>query len=145
MIFARQEKEADQAAKPKSDSIKLTPVRRAIALLVQYPAIAELPQPPQELTNCRKWGSPFWMQLMGSAAQRPASIPRNCWNCGVAARGVAHWPASPPLSCLTVPLVRSRIFMPKLQDTLLGFIDRYFEQRIAQLQAKEKPKSGGVK
>ena len=71
-IFARQEKEADQAAKPKSDSIKLTPVRRAIALLVQYPAIAaELPQLPQELTQLQEPGITFLMQLMAQLQQRP--------------------------------------------------------------------------
>lgn len=139
-IFARQEKEADQATRPKSDNIKLTPVRRAIALLVQHPAIAaELPPLPPELSQLQEPGIAFLMQLMAQLQQRPGLNTAQLLELW---RGSKEGTALARLA--TIELFDSTIgqepdIHAELQDTLLGFIDRYFEQRIAQLQAKEKP------
>ena len=139
-IFARQEKEADQAAKPKSDSIKLTPVRRAIALLVQYPAIAaELPQLPQELTQLQEPGITFLMQLMAQLQQRPGLNTAQLLELWRGSKEGAALARLATIELFDSTLGQEPDIHAELQDTLLGFIDRYFEQRIAQLQAKEKP------
>ena len=139
-IFARQEKEADQAAKPKSDSIKLTPVRRAIALLVQYPAIAaELPQLPQELTQLQEPGVTFLMQLMAQLQQRPGLNTAQLLELWRGSKEGAALARLATIELFDSTLGQEPDIHAELQDTLLGFIDRYFEQRIAQLQAKEKP------
>ncbi|MBP8173683.1 MAG: DNA primase [Aeromonadaceae bacterium] len=139
-IFARQEKEADQAAKPKSDSIKLTPVRRAIALLVQYPAIAaELPQLPQELSQLQEPGIAFLMQLMAQLQQRPGLNTAQLLELWRGSKEGAALARLATIELFDSTLGQEPDIHAELQDTLLGFIDRYFEQRIAQLQAKEKP------
>ena len=139
-IFARQEKEADQAAKPKSDSIKLTPVRRAIALLVQYPAIAaELPQLPQELTQLQEPGITFLMQLMAQLQQRPGLNTAQLLELWRGSKEGAALARLATIELFDSTLGQEPDIHAELQDTLLGFIDRYFEQRIAQLQVKEKP------
>lgn len=139
-IFARQEKEADQAAKPKSDSIKLTPVRRAIALLVQYPATAaELPQLPQELTQLQEPGVTFLMQLMAQLQQRPGLNTAQLLELWRGSKEGAALARLATIELFDSTLGQEPDIHAELQDTLLGFIDRYFEQRIAQLQAKEKP------
>lgn len=56
-IFARQEKEEQQPEAPaaRNNKIKLTPVRRAIALVVQHPQVAaKLPPLPHELPGLRE-------------------------------------------------------------------------------------------
>ena len=139
-IFARQEKEADQATKPKSDSIKLTPVRRAIALLVQYPAIAaELPQLPPELNQLQEPGITFLMQLMTQLQQRPGLNTAQLLELWRGSKEGAALARLATIELFDSTLGQEPDIHAELQDTLLGFIDRYFEQRIAQLQAKEKP------
>lgn len=139
-IFARQEKEADQAARPKSDSIKLTLVRRAIALLVQYPAIAaELPQLPPELSQLQEPGIAFLMQLMAQLQQRPGLNTAQLLELWRGSKEGAALARLATIELFDSTLGQEPDIHAELQDTLLGFIDRYFEQRIAQLQAKEKP------
>ena len=140
-IFARQEKEAGQQ-KPanKPATLKLTPVRRAIALLVQYPAIgATLPPLPPELAKLQDPGIPFLLQLMEQIRQRPGMNTAQLLELWRGSKEGAALARLASVDLFDANLEQETDIYAELQDTLLGFIDRYFEQRIAELQAKEKP------
>ncbi|MES1780952.1 hypothetical protein ABUU62_26625, partial [Escherichia coli] len=68
-LFARNSQPKAELNKPKA--AKLTPLRRALALMVQYPAItAELPAMP-ELAGLRLQGIRFLLQLHQQILTQP--------------------------------------------------------------------------
>lgn len=136
-IFARQEKEAHQPAAPRQEQVKLTPVRRAIALIVQYPQVAaSLPVLPNELEQLEDAGIRFLIRLQQSLQGHPTL------NTAIV---LEHWRMQKEGALLaklaSVELFDSQLaqepdIYSELRDTLLGFIQRYFDHRLSQLQDK---------
>ncbi|MFC3914723.1 DNA primase [Pseudaeromonas sharmana] len=135
-IFARQEKE-EQKPNPGMPKIKLTPVRRALALIIQHPQIAaQLPPLPDELAQLREPGISFLLQLLTRLRASPeatTAILLEQW------RGSKEGEILAQLAMLDLfdsNLNQSPDILGELQDTLLGFINRYFEQRLSELQSR---------
>lgn len=135
-IFARQEKEEQKpnAGLPK---IKLTPVRRALALIIQHPQVAaQLPPLPSELNQLREPGIGFMLQLLERLSHQPeanTAILLEQW------RGTKEGEILSQLAMLDLfdsNLNQTPDILGEIQDTLLGFINRYFEQRLSELQSK---------
>jgi len=134
-LFARNSQPKAEVNKPKAT--KLTPIRRALALMVQYPAItAELPAMP-ELAGLRLQGIPFLLQLHQQILIQPGVTT------GIL---LEHWRGTKEGEILAqlamhdlfeeVKLDQEPDILGELQDTFVGFINLFLKQRIEELQAK---------
>lgn len=128
-------------SQPKSDILrpqrgKLTPLRRALALMVQYPALtAELPAMP-ELEGLHVAGMSFLLQLHQQILAQPAITT---------AILLEHWRGTKEGEILAQlamhDLYEGMDIEPdavrqELEDTFIGFINLFLKQRIEELQAK---------
>jgi len=134
-LFARNSQPKAEVNKPKA--VKLTPLRRALALMVQYPAVtAELPPMP-ELVGLRVQGIKFLLQLHQQILAQPAITT------GIL---LEHWRGTKEGEILAqlamhdlfeeVRLDQEPDILGELQDTFVGFINQFLKQRIEELQAK---------
>ncbi|MNM66557.1 DNA primase [compost metagenome] len=134
-LFARNSQPKGEVSKPKAT--KLTPIRRALALMVQYPAItAELPPMP-ELAGLRVQGIKFLLQLHQQILTQPGITT------GIL---LEHWRGTKEGEILAqlamhdlfeeIKLDQEPDILGELQDTFVGFINQFLKQRIEELQAK---------
>ena len=134
-LFARNSQPKAEVNKPKA--VKLTPLRRALALMVQYPAVtAELPPMP-ELVGLRVQGIKFLLQLHQQILAQPTITT------GIL---LEHWRGTKEGEILAqlamhdlfeeVRLDQEPDILGELQDTFVGFINQFLKQRIEELQAK---------
>lgn len=139
-IFARQEKEEQQAApNPRPASkIKLTPVRRAIALVVQHPQVAaQLPPLPHELLGLREPGIGFLLQLLTLLHDNPMTTGQllEQWRGTKEGEGLARLAALDEITA-------GENILEELEDTCAYLIDLFLQQRMAELQ--NKASNGGL-
>ncbi|MFM5617348.1 DNA primase [Aeromonas sp. 600584] len=134
-LFARNSQPKTEVNKPKA--AKLTPLRRALALMVQYPAVtAELPPMP-ELAGLRVQGIKFLLQLHQQILAQPGITT---------AILLEHWRGTKEGEILAqlamhdlfeeIKLDQEPDILGELQDTFVGFINQFLKQRIEELQAK---------
>ncbi|WP_323969980.1 DNA primase [Aeromonas veronii] len=134
-LFARNSQPKAEVNKPKA--AKLTPLRRALALMVQYPAVtAELPPMP-ELAGLRVQGIKFLLQLHQQILAQPGITT------GIL---LEHWRGTKEGEILAqlamhdlfeeIKLDQEPDILGELQDTFVGFINQFLKQRIEELQAK---------
>lgn len=132
-IFARQEKEEQQPASvQRPGKMKLTPVRRALALIVQYPQIAaQLPPLPHELLGLREPGIGFLLQLLTQLHHNPMTTGQllEQWRGTKEGEGLAR------LAMLD-EITAGENILQELEDTCARLIDLFLEQRMAELQNK---------
>lgn len=140
-LFARNNQPRAEVNKPKA--IKLTPLRRALALMVQYPAVAaELPSMP-ELASLRVQGITFLLQLHQQILTQPGittGILLEQWR-GTREGEILAQLAMYYLFEETNPDQAPDI-QRELEDTFFGFTSQVLSQRIEELQNKEKPSQG---
>ena len=139
-IFARQEKEEQQDdPKPRPASkIKLTPVRRTIALVVQHPQIAaQLPPLPHELLGLREPGIGFLLQLLTLLHDNPMTTGQllEQWRGTKEGEGLARLAALDEITA-------GENILEELEDTCAYLIDLFLQQRMADLQ--NKASNGGL-
>lgn len=139
-IFARQEKEEQQPEAPaaRNSKIKLTPVRRAIALVVQHPQVAaKLPPLPHELLGLREPGIGFLLQLLTLLHNNPMTTGQllEQWRGTKEGEGLAR------LAVLEEVTAGENI-LEELEDTCAYLIDLFLQQRMAELQ--HKASNGGL-
>ena len=139
-IFARQEKEEQQPEAPaaRNSKIKLTPVRRAIALVVQHPQVAaKLPPLPHELLGLREPGIGFLLQLLTLLHNNPMTTGQllEQWRGTKEGEGLAR------LAALDEVTAGENI-LEELEDTCAYLIDLFLQQRMAELQ--HKASNGGL-
>ncbi len=139
-IFARQEKEEQQPETPtaRNSKIKLTPVRRAIALVVQHPQVAaKLPPLPHELLGLREPGIGFLLQLLTLLHNNPMTTGQllEQWRGTKEGEGLAR------LAALDEVTAGENI-LEELEDTCAYLIDLFLQQRMAELQ--HKASNGGL-
>lgn len=139
-IFARQEKEEQQpeASAARNSKIKLTPVRRAIALVVQHPQVAaKLPPLPHELLGLREPGIGFLLQLLTLLHNNPMTTGQllEQWRGTKEGEGLAR------LAALDEVTAGENI-LEELEDTCAYLIDLFLQQRMAELQ--HKASNGGL-
>ena len=139
-IFARQEKEEQQPEAPTSrnNKIKLTPVRRAIALVVQHPQIAaQLPPLPHELLGLREPGIGFLLQLLTLLHGHPMTTGQllEQWRGTKEGEGLARLAALDEITA-------GENILEELEDTCAYLIDLFLQQRMADLQ--NKASNGGL-
>ena len=139
-IFARQEKEEQQPEAPtaRNTKIKLTPVRRAIALVVQHPQVAaKLPPLPHELLGLREPGIGFLLQLLTLLHNNPMTTGQllEQWRGTKEGEGLAR------LAALDEVTAGENI-LEELEDTCAYLIDLFLQQRMAELQ--HKASNGGL-
>ncbi len=139
-IFARQEKEEQQPEAPAArySKIKLTPVRRAIALVVQHPQVAaKLPPLPHELLGLREPGIGFLLQLLTLLHNNPMTTGQllEQWRGTKEGEGLAR------LAALDEVTAGENI-LEELEDTCAYLIDLFLQQRMAELQ--HKASNGGL-
>ena len=139
-IFARQEKEEQQPEAPaaRNSKIKLTPVRRAIALVVQHPQVAaKLPPLPHELLGLREPGIGFLLQLLTLLHNNPMTTGQllEQWRGTKEGEGLAR------LAALDEVTAGENI-LEELEDTCAYLIDLFLQQHMAELQ--HKASNGGL-
>ncbi len=115
---------------PKANTIKLTPVRRAIALIVQYPQQAATIPPVEELKALTGEGFALLNALLDQVHQTP---DLNTARLLEAWRDHPHGAALAKLA--TLDLCAHHVAL-ELRDILRGFFDDYLQQRIELLQTK---------
>ncbi|OXY83660.1 DNA primase [Oceanimonas doudoroffii] len=139
-LFARL-KPADDKEKPapsRPQKLKLTPLRRAIALVLQYPAAAaRLPDIPA-LEELSLPGMELLLALLGQVREQPALST---------AQLLEHWrghPSEPALSRLAMAdnAVAGDHIEQELQDIFVVLINDYLAQRIELLQQKSRSRDG---
>ncbi|MDO2948311.1 DNA primase [Aeromonas simiae] len=133
-LFARHSQPKSDIQRPQRG--KLTPLRRALALMVQYPALtAELPAMP-ELEGLHVAGMSFLLQLHQQILAQPAITT---------AILLEHWRGTKEGEILAQlamhDLYEGMDIEPdavrqELEDTFIGFINLFLKQRIEELQAK---------
>lgn len=137
-IMARQEKqESDTAQRPLAarttqSKMKLTLVRRAIALAVQHPQVAaQLPPLPQALLGLREPGIGFLLQLLELLHGNPMTTGQllEHW------RGTREGEGLARLAMLEEIAVGENT-LQELEDTCARLIDRFLQQRVTDLQNK---------
>lgn len=133
-MLVRQERQAQepQSTTAKAGKIKLTLVRRAIALVVQHPAIAaELPPLPEELSALKQPGIGFLLQLLAQVQARPLTTGQllEQW------RGTREGNALAQLASLEEVAIGEHI-REELEDTCARLIELYLQQRLDELQEK---------
>jgi DNA primase len=121
------------AAAKKAENFKITPMRRAIGLLLQHPKIAaEIPLHPQ-LHGLKIAGMKLFLALHEQTHQ----------GCHSTAQLLERWRDSKEESALR-QLVRwehhldADAVMAELCDIFVYFIDQFVEQRASQLLEKER-------
>jgi DNA primase len=130
-IFRRQEQEAQQtttAAKP-SGKIKLTLIRRAIALIVQYPSIAALLPPlPDVLKSLKEPGIEVLLTLLAQLHNNPMSTGQllELWRDTKEGRALAQ------LAMLDEITAGDNI-QQELEDVCDRLLDLYLQQRLDSL------------
>src|SRR5574344_196341 len=139
-IFARQEKEEQQPGAPTSrnNKVKLTPVRRAIALVVQHPQIAaQLPPLPHELLGLREPGIGFLLQLLTLLHGHPMTTGQllEQWRGTKEGEGLARLAALDEITA-------GENIVEGLEDTGASLIDLVLQRRMADLQ--NKASNGGL-
>lgn len=133
-LFARHSQ--PKADTPRLQKGKLTPLRRALALMVQYPALAaELPVMP-ELAGLKVAGIPFLLQLHSQICEWPEVTT---------AILLEHWRGTKEGEILA-QLAMHDLYegieteegavQQELEDTFVGFINLFLKQRIEELQGK---------
>jgi len=133
-LLARQERQAQEPLPTgaKAGKIKLTLVRRAIALVVQHPAIAaELPPLPDELRALKQPGIGFLLQLLAQVQARPLTTGQllEQW------RGTREGDGLAQLASLEEVAIGEHI-REELEDTCARLIELYLQQRLDELQEK---------
>lgn len=133
-LFARHSQ--PKADTPRLQKGKLTPLRRALALMVQYPALAaELPVMP-ELAGLKVAGIPFLLKLHSQICKWPEVTT---------AILLEHWRGTKEGEILA-QLAMHDLYegieteegavQQELEDTFVGFINLFLKQRIEELQGK---------
>lgn len=130
-IFRRQEQEAQQtatAAKP-GGKIKLTLIRRAIALIVQHPAVAALLPPlPDVLKSLKEPGIEVLLTLLAQLHNNPMSTGQllELWRDTKEGRALAQ------LAMLD-ELTAGDNIQQELEDVCDRLLDLYLQQRLDSL------------
>ena len=137
-LFARNSQPKAEVNKPKA--IKLTPLRRALALMVQYPAVtAELPPMP-ELAGLRVQGIKFLLQLHQQILVQPGittGILLEHWRGTKEGEILAQLAMYYPFEEINPD--QAPDIQRELEDTFFGFTSQVLNQRIEELQNKERP------
>ena len=137
-IMARQEKQESEApqsqaaGRPTQNKMKLTLVRRTIALVVQHPQVAaQLPMLPQALLGLREPGVGFLLQLLELLHDKPMTTGQllEHWRGTKEGEGLAR------LAMLEEIAVGDNI-LQEMEDTCARLIDRFLQQRVTDLQNK---------
>lgn len=133
-IFRRQEKEAQQttAVQPQTGKIKLTLIRRAIALVVQHPQQAALLPPlPDVLRTLNQPGINVLLSLLTQLHNNPMTTGQllEHWRDTREGRALAQ------LAMLDEVAVGDNI-QQELEDVCDRLLDLYLQQRLATLQNK---------
>ncbi|MGO1246412.1 MAG: DNA primase [Oceanisphaera sp.] len=125
-------------ARPTNTKIKLTPIRRAIALVLQYPAAASnLPDMP-EFTELSMPGMDLLQGLLAQIQAQPSITT---------AQLLEHWRGHSSAKALARLAMADELFAgdnieQELQDTFVVLINDYLESHIDMLQ--QKSKQGGL-
>ncbi|MGY3965960.1 DNA primase [Aeromonas veronii] len=137
-LFARNTQPKAEVNKPKA--IKLTPLRRALALMVQYPAVAaKLPSMP-ELAGLRVQGIKFLLQLHQQILAQPSittGILLEHWRGTKEGEILAQLAMYYPFEEINPD--QAPDIQRELEDTFFGFTSQVLNQRIEELQNKERP------
>jgi len=137
-LFARNTQPKAEVNKPKA--IKLTPLRRALALMVQYPAVAaKLPSMP-ELAGLRVQGIKFLLQLHQQILAQPGittGILLEHWRGTKEGEILAQLAMYYPFEEINPD--QAPDIQRELEDTFFGFTSQVLNQRIEELQNKERP------
>ncbi|HHQ4519036.1 TPA: DNA primase [Aeromonas veronii] len=137
-LFARNSQPKAEVNKPKA--IKLTPLRRALALMVQYPAVAaKLPSMP-ELAGLRVQGIKFLLQLHQQILAQPGittGILLEHWRGTKEGEILAQLAMYYPFEEINPD--QAPDIQRELEDTFFGFTSQVLNQRIEELQNKERP------
>ncbi|MGY3946736.1 DNA primase [Aeromonas allosaccharophila] len=137
-LFARNNQPKAEVNKPKA--IKLTPLRRALALMVQYPAVAaKLPSMP-ELAGLRVQGIKFLLQLHQQILAQPGittGILLEHWRGTKEGEILAQLAMYYPFEEINPD--QAPDIQRELEDTFFGFTSQVLNQRIEELQNKERP------
>ncbi|MCR3959680.1 DNA primase [Aeromonas veronii] len=137
-LFARNIQPKAEVNKPKA--IKLTPLRRALALMVQYPAVAaKLPSMP-ELAGLRVQGIKFLLQLHQQILAQPGittGILLEHWRGTKEGEILAQLAMYYPFEEINPD--QAPDIQRELEDTFFGFTSQVLNQRIEELQNKERP------
>ncbi|MCF5865485.1 DNA primase [Aeromonas veronii] len=137
-LFARNTQPNAEVNKPKA--IKLTPLRRALALMVQYPAVAaKLPSMP-ELAGLRVQGIKFLLQLHQQILAQPSittGILLEHWRGTKEGEILAQLAMYYPFEEINPD--QAPDIQRELEDTFFGFTSQVLNQRIEELQNKERP------
>ena len=133
-IFRRQEQEAQQttAATKPGGKIKLTLIRRAIALIVQHPAVAALLPPlPDVLKSLKEPGIEVLLTLLAQLHNNPMSTGQllELWRDTKEGRALAQ------LAMLD-ELTAGDNIQQELEDVCDRLLDLYLQQRLVTLQNK---------
>ncbi|MBO1518235.1 DNA primase [Oceanisphaera pacifica] len=125
-------------SRPINSKIKLTPIRRAIALVLQYPAAASnLPDMP-EFTELTMPGMDLLRDLLAQIRAQPSITT---------AQLLEHWRGHSFAKALARLAMAEELFAgenieQELQDTFVVLINDYLESHIDMLQ--QKSKQGGL-
>ncbi|MGE6105085.1 DNA primase [Aeromonas veronii] len=137
-LFARNSQPKAEVNKQKA--IKLTPLRRALALMVQYPAVAaKLPSMP-ELAGLRVQGIKFLLQLHQQILAQPSittGILLEHWRGTKEGEILAQLAMYYPFEEINPD--QAPDIQRELEDTFFGFTSQVLNQRIEELQNKERP------
>ncbi|ART80167.1 DNA primase [Oceanisphaera avium] len=142
-LFSRlqpEAKAATEAARPNKKKIKLTPIRRAIALVLQYPAAAARlsTTDTQEVAMLPLPGIDLLQTLLVQVQAQPSMTT---------AQLLEHWrdhSSGPALARLAMSdeLFAGDLIEQELKDTFAVLIEDYFSSRIEALQ--QKSSQGGL-
>lgn len=130
-IFARQEQEEQKTPVNRPTRLKLTPIRRAIALIVQNPQVAAtLPPLPEELTQLQEPGIGFLLQLLAMLHNHPMNTGQllEHWRDTKEGQAMAKLAALDDLAGENI--------QQELEDICGYLVDLFLKQRLNELQDK---------
>ncbi|GAA3541288.1 DNA primase [Zobellella aerophila] len=139
-LFSRLQPTATTSSERRQDpkKIKLTPLRRAIALVLQYPAVAARLPPMFELTELSLPGIELLLELLGQVQRQPDMST---------AQLLEHWRGHGAEQALARLAMAEDLFAgdnieQELQDIFVVLINGYLASRIETLQQKSNSPQG---
>ncbi|KPD23566.1 DNA primase [Idiomarina zobellii] len=117
--------------RPKSESIKMTPIRKAISLLLQYPQLGTKIAVKEELRALQLNGVELFIELHKQCANKPMTTAQVLES----SRDSAYYSALQKLALWNHQLDEENIEQ-EFSDIFIYLIDQYFEQRANALLKK---------
>ncbi|WP_234418445.1 hypothetical protein [Dongshaea marina] len=130
---------SDSKSKSSANDLKLTPVRRAIAMILQHPELAaELPEMP-ELTELDLTGMPFLLELLAQikGMESPTTgLLLELWRGKREEKALAQLATADIFQNLNVQLSGEIDVWQEMLDTFERFYVECLKQRLSELQKR---------